>query len=89
MRDFRVSPKGITFFCLFLVLFGLAIKADGGTGYGNLVWSILIWSVLLIGSLLLLARLWASRHDPVAARRIAARGAHGLLPAKLRDWLFR
>ncbi len=28
MRDFRVSPRGIIFFYLFLVLLGLAIKAD-------------------------------------------------------------
>ena len=88
MRDLRISPRGVLLFCLFLVLFGAAMRMDGRTGYMNLAWMILVWSGLLFGSLLLGIRLFASRHDPEAARRIQARGAYGLLPAKLRDWLF-
>lgn len=88
MHNVRISPRGVLLFCLFLVLFGAAMRLDGGTGYLGLVWTVLVWSGLLFGSLLLCARLFASRRDPETARRIQARGAYGLLPAKLRDWLF-
>jgi hypothetical protein len=88
MRDFRVSPKGLIYFCLFVVLLIVAIKASLGTGYGNLVWQVFRWGALLVGSLLLLTRLWAARHDPDAARRIEAKGLYGLTRPKLRDWLF-
>ena len=88
MHNVRISPRGVLLFCLFLVLFGAAMRLDGGTGYFGPVWTVLVWSGLLFGSLLLCARLFASRHDPDIARRIQARGAYGLLPAKLREWLF-
>ena len=88
VRDFRISPTGVLYFCLFLVLFGAAMKLDGGTGRLNAVWSLLVWSGLITGSLLLLARLWASRHNREAARRIQAKGVYGLLPSRIRDWLF-
>ncbi|HEX7919594.1 MAG TPA: hypothetical protein VF583_01465 [Bradyrhizobium sp.] len=88
MQDFRVSPRGVVTFCLFIVLFGAAMKLDGAVGYVRIVWTILVWNGLLLGSLLLVARLFAARHDPEAARRIQAQGAYGLLPARLRDWLF-
>jgi len=88
MQNFRVSPRGLAYFCLFLVLFTAAIKVDGGTGYGNVVWTIMVWSELLVGSLLLFTRLWVSNRDPGAVRRITSQGAYGLLPAKVRDWLF-
>jgi hypothetical protein len=88
MRDFRVSARGFIYLCLFAVLLIVAIKANLGTGYGNVAWQIFRWGVLLIGSLLLLTRLWATRHDPNAARRIEAKGLYGLTPPKLRDWLF-
>jgi hypothetical protein len=88
MRDFRVSPKGILYFSIFLVLFGATMRLDGGTGPFSAVWRLLFWSGLITGSLLLLARLWAFRHDGEAARSIQAKGAYGLLPSKVRDWLF-
>jgi hypothetical protein len=88
MSGFRVSPKGIIYFCLFVVALTVAIKANLGTGYGNVVWQVFRWGVLLVGSLLLLTRLWRVRHDPDAARRIQAKGLYGLTPPKLRDWLF-
>lgn len=80
MRDFRVSARGLICFCLLVVLLSAAITADRETGYGGVVWQILLWGVLLAGSLLLLARLWAARHDPDAARRIEAKGLYGLTP---------
>lgn len=88
MRDFRISPRGMLWFCLFIVLFGAAMKLDDTVGHVRIVWTILVWSGLLLGSLLLVARLFAARHDPETARRIQAQGAYGLLPARLRDWLF-
>ena len=88
MRDFRVSPRGILCFCLFVALFGAAMMLDQATGRLNLLWSVFVWAGLFVGSVILSSRLWAVRHDPEATRRIQARGAYGLLPAKLRDWLF-
>jgi hypothetical protein len=88
MRNFRVSPKGLIYFCLFGVLVTVAILAGGGTGYGNVAFQIFRWGVLLVGSLLLLTRLWAVRHDPDAVRRTEAKGLYGLTPPKLRNWLF-
>ena len=88
MRDFRISPRGVLYFCLFLVLFGAAMKADAGTGYLDKAWTILVWSGLLVGSLLLLARLWAVRHDAGVSRLVGEKSAYGLLPPRLRDWLF-
>ena len=88
MRDFRVSPRGILCFCLFVALFGAAMMLDEATGRLNLLWSVFVWAGLFVGSVIQPDRLWAAIHDPEAARRIQARGAYGLLPAKLRDWLF-
>jgi hypothetical protein len=88
MRHFRFSPKGLIYFCLFVVLFSAAIMADHGTGYGNLIWNIFVWGALVVGSLLLLSRIWLARRDPDAQRRIVAKGAYGLLPPKLRKWFF-
>jgi hypothetical protein len=88
MHNFRTSPRGLIYFCLFLVLFGAAMKLDDQTGYLNVAWTISVWGGLFLGSLVLLGRLWASRSNPDGARRIVARGAYGLLPVKLRDWLF-
>jgi uncharacterized membrane protein YhaH (DUF805 family) len=84
MHGFRISPRGVLYFCIFVVAFAAAIKAGGGSGTGNLIWTVLIWSFVLLGSLVLLARLWASRHDADASGRAIAKGAYGLLPPWLR-----
>jgi hypothetical protein len=88
MRNFRVSLKGLIYFCLFGVLVTVAVLAGGATGYGNAAFQIFRWGLLLVGSLLLLTRLWAVRHDSDEVRRVEAKGLYGLTPPKLRDWLF-
>jgi hypothetical protein len=88
MRNFQISPRGLLYFLVFLVLFAGAMAVDGGSGYLSRMWVVLVWSLLLLGSVLLYARLWTSRHDPDAGRRIQARGLFGLLPQRLRDWIF-
>jgi hypothetical protein len=88
MRDFRLWLYAFLYLCLFLLLFGAAIGIDRGSSYLSDAWAVLFWSGVLLGSLLFYARLWAFRRNPDAARHIEARGIFGLLPAKLRDWIF-
>jgi len=88
MSEFRVSPRGGAYFCLSVALFGIAMMLDGGTGRLSVLWTAMVWAALIAGSLILIARFWTARHDPKAVRKIQAQGAYGLLPAKLRHWLF-
>jgi hypothetical protein len=89
MRDFRVSPKGLIYFCLFAALFAAAVMATTGTEYGSIAWPIFPAIVLL----LLLRRPWVTGRDPDAASRRKGStdyfpSTFGLLPPKVRDWFF-
>ncbi len=88
MQDVRFSPRALILFCLAAAIFGGLVAIDKGTGPISRAWPIVLWSGVAIGSVLVAARLWRARRDGEQLRRAEAKGVYGLLPPKVRDWLF-
>jgi hypothetical protein len=88
MERTSFSPRSLIYFCLFLSVFGALVTLDKGSGLFSQAWPLIILGALAVASILLCARLWSVRRDDDALRRVEARGFYGLLPPRLRDWLF-
>lgn len=88
MSQFHFSPKAFGSFFLFLVAFGVAIAIDRGSGLISRLWPFLILCLLIGGSLAVYRRMWQARTNPNELRKAEAQSLCGVLPKKMRDWLF-
>ena len=73
---------------LFLLAFGLLISIDQGPVPINQAWPILILVFVVGGTFAIYRRMWRARKNSDEIRKAEAQGLYGVLPIKLRNWLF-
>jgi hypothetical protein len=86
--DIRISPKACLFFVLFLCCFGVLVFLDQGTGVVSHIWVPLIWGLIALASLAIYVRIWRARRNFDDVKKIEAQGLYGIMPPRLRNWLF-
>jgi hypothetical protein len=84
----QFSPLALLSFAIFLVGFGALLAMDKGSGVVSRIWSPLFWGTLLLAAVAIYVRIWRARGSIDEVRKIEAQSLHGILPLKLRDWLF-
>lgn len=88
MGRVHFSPKAFAGFVVFLVAFGLLVSMDQGSGPISRAWPILMSVFLLGGTFAIYRQMWRARNSSDDIRRAEAQGLYGVLPKKLRIWLF-
>ena len=88
MGRVHFSPKAFAGFVVFLVAFGLLVSMDQGSGPISRAWPVLMSVFLLGGTFAIYRRMWRARNSSDDIRRAEAQGLYGVLPKKLRVWLF-
>jgi hypothetical protein len=81
------SPKALAGFIFFLLVFGLLISIDQGS-VPSVTWPILMLVFVLGGTFAIYRRMWGARSNTDEIRKVEAQGLYGVLPKKLRNWLF-
>jgi hypothetical protein len=94
MKGLRMGPihfslKALVGFVLFLIAFGLLISMDQGSGPVSRAWPFLILVFVVGGTFAIYRRMWRARKNPDQIKKAQAQGLYGVLPMKLRNWLFR
>jgi hypothetical protein len=84
----QFSPRALLSFAIFLVSFGALIALNKGTGLVTRIWLPLFWGGVGLASLAIYLRLWRARGSSDEMRKVEARSLYGVLPPKLREWLF-
>jgi hypothetical protein len=88
MGHVRFSPKALAGFIFFLLAFGLLISIDQGTVPISQGWPILILVFMVGGTVAIYRRMWRARSNSDEIRKVEAQGLYGVLPERLRNWLF-
>ncbi len=81
------SARALLTFVGFLLVFGILVEVDKGSGIINYALMALFWVFLLIGSVVILVRMWRMRGSPDAFWKSAHRGQIGILPPNWRRWV--
>ncbi|MCV0385164.1 MAG: hypothetical protein K5821_01840 [Nitrobacter sp.] len=84
----EVSPKAGLLFVFFLFCFDVLFALDRGEGVVSHIWGPLVWGLIAFASLAIYIRIWRVRKNPGEMRKIEAQSLYGILPLKLRNWLF-
>ena len=87
-RRLQFSPRALLSFVIFLVGFGALVALDKGTGLVSRIWLPLFWGGVGLTSLAIYVRMCRARGSSDEVRNVEARSLYGVLPSKLRDWLF-
>jgi hypothetical protein len=88
MGHVHFSPKALAGFIFFLLVFGLLISIDQGSVPISHAWPILMLVFVLGGTFAIYRRMWGARSNTDEIRKIEVQGLCGVLPKKLRNWLF-
>src|SRR5215475_34528 len=88
MSQFHFSPKALGVSFLFLVAFAVLIAVDRRSGAISRIWPFLMLYLFIGGSLVIYRRVWRVRGNPIELRKAEAQSLYGVLPDKLRKWLF-
>jgi hypothetical protein len=88
MGRVRYSPKALAGFIFFLLAFGLLISIDRAPVPISQAWPILILVFVVGGTFAIYRRMWCARKNSDEIRKAEAQGLYGVLPIKLRNWLF-
>ena len=88
MRQVRFSPKALTGFIFFVLAFALLLSIDQGSGPVSRAWPILILALLISSTFAIYRRMWHARENAHDVRKAETQGLYGVLPEKLRNWLF-
>jgi hypothetical protein len=88
MGPIRFSPKALAGFIFFLLAFGLLFSVDQGSGPVSRAWPILVLVFVVGGTFAIYRSMWRARENPDEIRKAQAQGLYGVLPTKLRNWLF-
>jgi putative effector of murein hydrolase len=82
------SPKGFIIFILFVAGFAAAVAMDQGSGPLSKAWPFLILGLLIGATLAIYSHMWIERRDFEKIRRIESQSLYGVLPKRVREWLF-
>ena len=75
----------LRFSLLGLVGFSLWTRGSGVVGR---IWLPLFWGTVLLAAVAIYLRIWRARGSIDEVKKIEAQSLYGILPPKLRDWLF-
>ncbi len=81
-------PRALLSFAIFLVGFGVLLAVDKGSGVVGRIWLPLFWGTVLLAAVAIYLRIWRARGSIDEVKKIEAQSLYGILPPKLRDWLF-
>jgi hypothetical protein len=81
------SVRALLTFIGFLLVFGILVQMDKGSGIINYALRVLWWAFLLIGSIVILIRMWRTRGSLDKFWKSAHGGQVGILPSKWRRWV--
>jgi hypothetical protein len=84
----RFSPNGLFVFVLFMIGFAILLSMDKGYGPFSRAWPFLMLSLVISAALAICHHMWSERRDFEKVRRIESQGLYGVLPRKMRGWLF-
>jgi hypothetical protein len=82
------SPKGFLVFILFVAGFAATVVMDQGSGPLSKAWPFLILGLLIGATLAICSHIWIERRDFEKVRRIESQSLYGVLPKRVREWLF-
>ena len=82
------SPKGPVIFLFAMVVLAALIALDKGVGPISAAWPFVMLCLLFVAALTISRRMWSARKDFEAVRRIEGESLYGILPKRLREWLF-
>jgi hypothetical protein len=88
MDHVRFSPKAFIIFISFLLAFAGLLLMDVSSGVIRRIWPILVLALVVGGTVAICHRMWQARDNSADLRRAEAQGLYGVLPKKLREWLF-
>ena len=88
MGHVRFSPQAFAGFIVLLLAFGILISIDKGSGPISRAWPSLMLVFVLGGTFAIYRRMWRARNSSDEIRKAEAQGLYGVLPSKLRIWLF-
>jgi hypothetical protein len=94
MKHVHFSTRGLLYLAVLAVLAVLAAilsvlgAVDQGSGLVSRVWPFLNFGFLFIASALIYQRMWRARGNPDEIKKIEAQSLYGVLPPKVRNWLF-
>ena len=78
--------RALLTFIGFLLVFGILVELDKGSGIISNALRALLWALLLIGSVVILIRMWRTRGSPKFWNS-AHGGQIAVLPPKWRRWV--
>lgn len=88
MADRHFSHTGLGIFAFVVAVLALLISIDGGSGFISRAWSLTMLLFVVVATLVIYRRMWNARRDFDDVRRIEGESLYGVLPRKLREWLF-
>jgi len=88
MGQLHVSPRALAGFIAFLLVFALLINLDHGSGPISRVWPFIMLIGMLGATAVIYRRMWHARNDAGELRKVEAQSLYGVLPEKLRTWIF-
>jgi hypothetical protein len=88
MGQVHVSPKALAGLIGFLLVFALLIDLGHGSGPISRAWPVIMLIGMLGASVAIYRRMWRAGNDPGELRKAEAQSLYGVLPEKLRNWIF-
>jgi hypothetical protein len=88
MGQVHFSPKALVGLIVFLLVFALLIDLDHGSGPLSRAWPSLMLIGMLGATAVIYRRMWRARNDPGELGKAEAQSLYGVLPEKLRNWIF-
>jgi hypothetical protein len=88
MSGRHFSPRGLLTFILFMTGFAALILMDQGSGPLSRAWPFLMLCLMVGATVAICRRIWSERSDFEKVRRIESQSLYGVLPRKVREWLF-
>jgi hypothetical protein len=88
MSGIHFSPKGAAIFLFVAAILALLVMLDRGSGAISRAWPLAMLGVLAAATLAIYLRMWSARADFEQVRKIESQSLYGVLPKRLREWLF-
>jgi hypothetical protein len=88
MGHVHFSPRALAGFVFFLFAFGLLVSIDQDLVPISRAWPLLLLAFVLGGAFGIYRRMWRARNVSDEFRKAETQGLYGILPKKMRNWLF-
>ncbi|MBV9982470.1 hypothetical protein [Bradyrhizobium sp.] len=88
MSGLHFSPSGAVIFLFVAGILGVLVILDRGSGAISRVWPFVMLGFLAVATLAIYFPMWAARADFERVGKIESQSLYGVLPRRLREWLF-